>query len=79
MSRNVPSGPDDPEKNLPCGRFSAHQKGAQNGKSGAGGEVFESVRDVKVEGDRLIYTSRPAPFGGDGKMSVATAVWEKVR
>jgi hypothetical protein len=36
------------------------------------------IRDVKVEGDRLIYTSRPAPFPGDGKLSVATAVWEKV-
>jgi hypothetical protein len=36
------------------------------------------IREVKVEGDRLIYTTRPAPFGGDGKMSVITAVWEKV-
>jgi hypothetical protein len=36
------------------------------------------IRDVKVDGDRLIYTTRPAPFGGDGKMSVVTAVWEKV-
>jgi hypothetical protein len=36
------------------------------------------IRDVKVEGDRLIYTTRPAPFGGDGKMSVITVVWEKV-
>jgi hypothetical protein len=36
------------------------------------------IRDVKVDGDRLISTSRPAPFGGDGKMSVATAAWEKV-
>jgi hypothetical protein len=37
------------------------------------------IRDVKVEGDRLIYTSRPAPFGADGKMSVVTLVWEKVK
>jgi hypothetical protein len=37
------------------------------------------VRDVKAAGDRLIYTSRPAPFGGDGKMSVITVVWEKVK
>ena len=37
------------------------------------------IRDVKEEGDRLIYTTRPAPFGGDGKMSVITVVWEKVK
>lgn len=36
------------------------------------------VRDVAAEGDRLIYTTRPAPFTGDGKVSVVTAVWEKV-
>jgi Lipocalin-like domain len=37
------------------------------------------IRDVKMEGDRLIYTTRPAPFVGDGKMSVQTLVWEKVK
>ena len=37
------------------------------------------IRDVKIEGDRAIYTSRPAPYGGDGKMSVVTLVWEKVK
>ena len=36
------------------------------------------VRDVRREGDRLIYTTRPAPFSGDGKMSVVTVVWQKV-
>jgi hypothetical protein len=36
-------------------------------------------RDVKKEGDRLIYTTRPAPFVSDGKMSVVTLVWEKVK
>jgi hypothetical protein len=36
-------------------------------------------RDVKKEGDRLIYTTRPAPFVSDGKMSVVTTVWEKVK
>jgi hypothetical protein len=34
------------------------------------------IREVKVEGDQLIYTTRP-PFGGDGRMSVITVVWEK--
>jgi hypothetical protein len=33
----------------------------------------------KKDGDRLIYTTRPAPFVGDGEMSVQTLVWEKVR
>ena len=37
------------------------------------------IRDVKKEGDRLIYTTRPAPFVSDGKMSVVTTVWEKVK
>jgi len=37
------------------------------------------IRDVKVEGDRLIYTTRPAPFFSDGKMGVFTLVWEKVQ
>jgi hypothetical protein len=37
------------------------------------------IRDVRIEGDRVIYTSRPAPFARDGKMSVVTLVWEKVK
>jgi hypothetical protein len=37
------------------------------------------IRDVRIEDDRVIYTSRPAPFGRDGKMSVVTLVWEKVK
>lgn len=37
------------------------------------------VRDVRTEGDRLIYTTKPAPFSGDGKMSIGTLVWEKVK
>ena len=36
------------------------------------------IRDVKLEGNRAIYTTRPAPFGGDGKMSIISVVWEKV-
>jgi hypothetical protein len=35
------------------------------------------VRDVEKENDKLIYTTRPAPFAGDGKMSVVTLVWQK--
>jgi len=37
------------------------------------------VRDVRKEGDRLIFTTQPAPFSGDGKMSVTTLIWEKVK
>lgn len=37
------------------------------------------VRDVKIDGDRLIYTTRPAPAPVYGDMSVATVVWEKVK
>jgi hypothetical protein len=37
------------------------------------------VRDVKKEGDRLIYTTKPAPFSRDGKVSITKLVWEKLK
>jgi len=37
------------------------------------------IRDVRKEGEKLIYTTRPAPFSGDGKMSVTTLIWEKIK
>ncbi|MEW6341837.1 MAG: lipocalin-like domain-containing protein [Pseudomonadota bacterium] len=37
------------------------------------------VRQVKVDGDRLIYTTPPFRFFVDGKMSVVTLIWEKVK
>jgi hypothetical protein len=37
------------------------------------------IRDIRKDGDRLIYTTRPAPFSGDGKMSITTLVWERVK
>jgi hypothetical protein len=37
------------------------------------------VREVKKEGDRLIYTTKPAPFSRDGKVSITKLVWERVR
>jgi hypothetical protein len=37
------------------------------------------VRAVKKEGDKLFYTQSAAPFGGDGKMSEVTLVWEKIK
>jgi hypothetical protein len=36
-------------------------------------------RDVKKDGDRLIYTTHPAANIRDGKMSVTTLVWEKIK
>jgi hypothetical protein len=38
-----------------------------------------NIRDVRRDGDRIIYTTRPAPFASDGKMSVVTLVWEKLK
>jgi hypothetical protein len=37
------------------------------------------IRDLKKEGDKLVYTTRAAPFSSDGKMSVISLVWEKVK
>jgi hypothetical protein len=37
------------------------------------------IREVRRDGDRLIYRGRPAPFSGDGKMSVVTLIWERVK
>jgi hypothetical protein len=37
------------------------------------------IRDVQSDGGRLIYTTWPAPFPGDAKMSVITLIWEKVK
>ena len=36
------------------------------------------IREVRKDGNRLIYTTKPQPFSADGKMSVITLVWEKV-
>jgi|SRR5882762_962951 len=37
------------------------------------------IREVKRDGDRLIYTTKPQPFSSDGKLSVITLVWEKLK
>jgi hypothetical protein len=37
------------------------------------------IRDIRRDEDRLVYTSKPAPFSRDGKMSVNTLVWGKVK
>ena len=37
------------------------------------------IREVKRDGNRLTYTTKPQPFSADGKMSVITLVWEKMK
>ena len=37
------------------------------------------IRDIKKDGERLVFTTKPAPFPRDGKMSVNTLVWELVK
>jgi hypothetical protein len=37
------------------------------------------IRELKRDGDKLVYSSPAAPFSGDGRMSVVTLVWEKVQ
>ncbi len=36
-------------------------------------------RDVKIDGERLSLSTHPAPSARDGRMSVTTLVWEKVK
>jgi Lipocalin-like domain len=36
------------------------------------------IRDVTVDGDRVIYTTRPQASPIDGKMIVITLVWQKL-
>jgi hypothetical protein len=41
------------------------------------------IREIKREGDKLIYTTKPAPLGGggpdDGQMGISILTFEKVR
>lgn len=37
------------------------------------------IRQVRKEGDRLIYTTKPAPSPVDGSMGFATLTWERVK
>jgi hypothetical protein len=39
----------------------------------------DQVRDVKLEGNKLVLTTRPAPNSHDGKMSVSVLTWEKMK
>jgi len=35
--------------------------------------------DAVRNGDRLTYTTAPIPFAGDGKVSVTTLIWERLK
>ncbi len=37
------------------------------------------VRNVKLEGSRLILTTNPAPSAIDGKLGIAVLTWERVQ
>jgi hypothetical protein len=39
----------------------------------------KQVRTIKRDGERLVYTTPPFPFHTDGKMSINTLVWEKIK
>ena len=38
-----------------------------------------AIREVQKEGNRLIYTTGPAPLSGTGRKNIATLIWEKVK
>jgi hypothetical protein len=39
----------------------------------------KQIRDVKREGDRLIYTTLPSRSAVDGSISITTVTWEKMK
>jgi hypothetical protein len=39
----------------------------------------KQVRTIKQDGERLVYTTPPFPFHTDGKTSINTLAWEKVK
>jgi hypothetical protein len=39
----------------------------------------KQVRTIKQDGERLVYTTPPFPFHTDGKTSINTLVWEKIK
>lgn len=39
----------------------------------------KQIRDVRRDGDRLIYTTRPSRSPVDGSISIVTVTWEKVK
>jgi Lipocalin-like domain len=39
----------------------------------------DQIRDVRLDGDRVILTTRPGPSPRDGRMGTVSLVWQKVR
>ena len=39
----------------------------------------DQVRDVTLDGNKLLLTTRPAPNARDGKVGVSVLTWEKVK
>jgi Lipocalin-like domain len=63
------------------GRYKFNGKTIEHDIDIAWNEIWggtKQIRDVKKEGDRLIYTTRPAPSPADGVMGYGTVIWEKV-
>jgi hypothetical protein len=50
----------------------------RHGRQRNAGRKHRDSTDQK-DGDRLIYTTKPQPFSADGKLSVITLVWEKLK
>jgi lipocalin-like protein len=39
----------------------------------------KQLRTIKRDGEHLVYTTLPFPFHTDGKMSINTLTWEKIK
>jgi Lipocalin-like domain len=39
----------------------------------------KQIRTIKRDGERLVYTTLPFPFSTDGKMSINSLTWEKIK
>ena len=65
-----------------AGRYEIHGDQIEHHIDASWNEVWTGttvVRIVKKEGDRLIYTTKPAPFSRDGKISITKLDWEKLK
>lgn len=63
-----------------AGRYTFDGKTVEHVVDSSWNEVWtgtKQIRDVTRDGDRLIFTTRPAPSSGDGRMSMTTIIWEK--
>jgi hypothetical protein len=64
------------------GTYKFHGETIEHHIDGSWNQVWTGttqIRNVKKDGDRLIYTTQPGPSPIDGSMGFATLVWEKVK